>query len=119
MLAKSSYLITVRSRIDVAVLYSEPDRPVIRRHVPGSTIDNSPDKRQPVMQVHVDQTVAASVAYVHRHLPPDEASELLKRRFQTINVWRPIGVPALESPLILCDFRCVDAKRIDILSILL
>ncbi|KAF8333797.1 hypothetical protein F5887DRAFT_992612 [Amanita rubescens] len=82
----------------------------IRRNAPG-IIDNSPDKRQPVMQAHVDQTLAASIARVHRHLPPDEAPELLKRRFQIINVWRPIGAPALELPLALCDFRSVDPKN--------
>ena len=66
-------------------------------------IDNSPDRRQPVKQAH---------ARVHRHLPPDEAPELLKRHFQIISVlWRLIGVPALESPLVLCDFRSVDPKN--------
>ena len=106
----ASKIVLFDHRIDVAVLYSEYSRPAIPRHVPG-TIDNSPDKPQRVMQAHVDQTVAASVARVHRHLPPNEAPELLKRRFQIINVWRPIGVPALESPLVLCDFRSVDTNN--------
>ena len=82
----------------------------VRRHRPGQT-DSSPDKRQPVQQAHVDQTTAASIARVHRHLPPDEAPALLERRFQIINLWRPISVPAVEWPLALCDYRSVDAKN--------
>ncbi|KAJ3488092.1 hypothetical protein NLI96_g3089 [Meripilus lineatus] len=82
----------------------------IRRHRPG-VVDDSPDKRQPVPRVHVDQTTASSIARVHRHLPPTEAPELLKRRFQIINLWRPISHPALEWPLALCDFRSIDQKN--------
>ncbi|KAJ3512656.1 hypothetical protein NLJ89_g3398 [Agrocybe chaxingu] len=57
----------------------------IRRRRPGE-IDDSPDKRQPVAQVHVDQTTAASIARVHRHLPATDAPRLLERRFQIINL---------------------------------
>ncbi len=110
MPAKLSSLITVCSVVILAVSYSQSNQPAIRRNAPGE-VDSSPDKRQPVMQAHVDQTVAASIARVHRHLPPDEAPERLKHRFQIINVWRPIGVPALELPLALCDFRSVDPKN--------
>ena len=81
----------------------------VRHHRPGET--DSPSKRQPVQQAHVDQTFAAAIARVQRHLPPDEALELLKRRFQIINLWRPISVPALDWPLALCDFRSVDDRN--------
>ncbi|KXN80625.1 hypothetical protein AN958_09310 [Leucoagaricus sp. SymC.cos] len=77
---------------------------------PGE-IDDSPDRRQPVAQAHVDQTNASSIARVHRHLPASDAPELLKRRFQIINLWRPIGNPAIDWPLALCDYRSVDAKE--------
>ncbi|KAG6844892.1 hypothetical protein H0H87_002728 [Tephrocybe sp. NHM501043] len=79
----------------------------IRRRVPGSLID-TPTTRQPVAQAHVDQTTKASIARVHHHLPADEAPELLKRRFQIINLWRPISQPALDWPLGLCDYRSID-----------
>ncbi|CAA7262495.1 unnamed protein product [Cyclocybe aegerita] len=82
----------------------------IRRRRPGE-IDDSPEKRQPVAQVHVDQTTAASIARVHRHLPASDVPRLLERRFQIINLWRPIGNPAYDWPLALCDFRSVDQKR--------
>jgi hypothetical protein len=48
---------------------------------------------------------------VHRHLPAEEASERVKRRFQIINLWRPIENPAWDYPLGLCDFRSVDFEN--------
>ncbi|KAF5376061.1 hypothetical protein D9615_007695 [Tricholomella constricta] len=81
----------------------------IRRRRPGELHD-SPDKRQPVALAHVDQTTASSVARVHRHVP-DDAPALLQRRFQIINLWRPIRHPALDWPLGLCDYRSVDPKN--------
>ncbi|QIX00802.1 hypothetical protein AMS68_006319 [Peltaster fructicola] len=61
--------------------------------------------RQPVQQVHVDQTPAAADARVRRHLPADEAETLLKGRYQIINVWRPIENPASDFPLAVVDWR--------------
>jgi len=60
--------------------------------------------RQPVQQVHVDQTPGAADVRVRRHLP-DEAEELLKGRYQIINVWRPIENPASDFPLAVIDWR--------------
>jgi hypothetical protein len=82
----------------------------VRRRQPGEN-DDSPQKRQPVSQAHVDQTPRAAIARVHKHLPADEAPELLKKRFQLINIWRPIHNIALDWPLALCDFRSVDKDR--------
>lgn len=82
----------------------------VRRRRPGETED-TPDKRQPVARVHVDQTRASSIARVHRHLPPADAPALLQRRFQIINLWRPIAHAALDWPLAFCDFRSVDAEK--------
>jgi hypothetical protein len=58
------------------------------------------------------------VQRVHRHLPPEEAPELLKHRFQIINLWRPISHPAGDWPLALCDFRSVDPVN-DVLPVAL
>jgi len=66
--------------------------------------------RQPVQQVHVDQTPRAAEARVRRHLPADEAEELLKGRFQIVNVWRPIANPATDFPLAVVDWRTTEAK---------
>ena len=82
----------------------------IRRNRPNE-IDDGPQKRQPVPYVHVDQTNESAITRVHRHLPASEAPELLKHRFQIINLWRPIGHPAWDWPLALCDYRSVDTQN--------
>lgn len=61
--------------------------------------------RQPVQQVHVDQTPGAAEVRVRRHLPHDEAEQLLQGRYQIINVWRPIENPASDTPLAVIDWR--------------
>jgi hypothetical protein len=74
--------------------------------------------RQPVQQVHVDQTPGAAEARVRRHLPAAEAEELLKGRYQIINVWRPIENPASDFPLAVVDWRSTspsDFVKVDLL----
>lgn len=66
--------------------------------------------RQPVQQVHVDQTEGAAAARVRRHLSKDEAEELLKGRYQIINVWRPIENAASDFPLAVVDYRSTSEK---------
>ncbi|KAJ3518940.1 hypothetical protein NMY22_g13432 [Coprinellus aureogranulatus] len=56
-------------------------------------------------------TTKSSIARVHRHLPASDAPALLEKRFQIINLWRPINVPALEWPLGLCDYRSVNPEK--------
>ena len=66
--------------------------------------------RQPVQQVHVDQTPGATDVRVRRHLPAEEAEEYLKGRYQIINVWRPIGHAASDFPLAVIDWRTTEPK---------
>ena len=68
-------------------------------------------KRQPVTEVHVDQTLASATARVHLHLPPELVPSLLEHRFQIINLWRPIHHPAWDWPLALCDYRSIDFEK--------
>ncbi len=82
----------------------------IRRRRPGE-IEDSPQKRQPVPQVHIDQTPASARARVQRHLPEEDVPKLLAGRFQIINLWRPISHPAYDWPLALCDYRSVDREN--------
>ncbi|KAJ7176462.1 hypothetical protein C8R46DRAFT_943385 [Mycena filopes] len=89
----------------------------IRRRRPGQ-LDDSPDRRQPVPQTHIDQTNASAVARVHRHLPAEDVPVLLEKRFQIINLWRPISHPADDWPLAMCDFRSVDPVN-DVLPVAL
>lgn len=81
---------------------------------------NHPDRfndtaltRTPVTYVHVDQTHASTLARVHRHLPPHLASYYTSssRRYQLLNLWRPISHPAHDRPLTLCDYRTVNLER--------
>ncbi|KAF5364573.1 hypothetical protein D9758_005522 [Tetrapyrgos nigripes] len=82
----------------------------IRRHRPGQK--DTIHSRQPVARVHVDQTPKAAVTRVRRHISdPDLAETLLTRRFQILNLWRPLGHPAYAWPLALCDYRTVDTER--------
>jgi len=83
----------------------------IRRHQPGVTAD-TPTNRHPVPYVHVDQTTSSARARVKRHIPslapsylPSETDK--PKRFQLINLWRPIRHQAFDHPLALCDYRSV------------
>ncbi|KAK4031481.1 hypothetical protein C8A01DRAFT_51447 [Parachaetomium inaequale] len=62
--------------------------------------------RGPVHYVHIDQTESASVDRVRYHLP-GEAESLLQKRFQIINVWRPIKT-VLKDPFAFADSTSVD-----------
>ncbi|KAK3382234.1 methyltransferase [Lasiosphaeria ovina] len=74
----------------------------IRKHDPAAP-------RQPVQGVHVDQTPGAAAARVRRHVQPAaEAENLLRGRFQLINVWRPIAHAASDFPLAVVDWRTTD-----------
>lgn len=82
----------------------------IRRRRPDE-IDDGPTKRQPVPLVHVDQTPSAAAERVHMHTSAEDAPQLLKKRFQIINFWRPISHPAYDWPLALCDYSSIDYKK--------
>lgn len=84
----------------------------VRRHRPGE-VDTNEKKRQPVPQVHGDQTAKSARVRVRRHLPAEDAEKILAHgtRFQIVNLWRPIGHPAIDFPLALCDFRSIDATN--------
>ena len=58
--------------------------------------------REVVRRVHNDYTEWSGPQRV-RDLLPDEADELLKRRFAIIQVWRPIRHPVETFPLAICD----------------
>ncbi|KAF8901860.1 hypothetical protein CPB84DRAFT_1824491 [Gymnopilus junonius] len=79
----------------------------VRRRRPGEN-DDSPGRRQPNTRVHVDQSSKAAIARVHLHMSAADVPELLEKRFQIINLWRPIHHAAVDWPLTLCDYRSVD-----------
>lgn len=63
--------------------------------------------RQPVLGVHNDYTEQSAPRRV-RDILPDEADELLKRRFGIVQLWRNISHDPIESnPLGMCDGRTI------------
>jgi hypothetical protein len=62
--------------------------------------------REVVRRVHNDYTEWSGPQRV-RDILPDEAEELLKRRFAIIQVWRPIRHPVESTPLAIADARTV------------
>lgn len=62
--------------------------------------------RETVQRVHNDYTEWSGPQRV-RDILPDEADDLLKRRFAIVQVWRPIRHPVEMHPLAICDARSV------------
>ena len=62
--------------------------------------------REPVRIAHNDYTDRSGPQRV-RDLLPDEAGDLLQRRFAFVNVWRPIRGPVKSAPLAVCDAQSI------------
>lgn len=62
--------------------------------------------REPVLSAHNDYTEWSGPNRVREFLP-DEADELLKRRFAIIQVWRAINRPIQSNPLAVADAKSV------------
>ena len=73
------------------------------RKVRESSVEDTPSTRQPVQRVHVDQTPISAHTRVKRH-----ATDIKWKRFQLINVWRPLQNPVYDYPLGVADFRSID-----------
>jgi hypothetical protein len=67
--------------------------------------------REVVRRVHNDYTEWSAPQRV-RDLLPDEADELLRRRFAIIQVWRPIKHPVETFPLAICDARTLSPDNL-------
>jgi hypothetical protein len=65
--------------------------------------------REPVFNVHNDYTEWSGPQRV-RELLPDEAEELLRRRFAIIQVWRATNKPIQSNPLAIADARSLAPK---------
>jgi hypothetical protein len=78
----------------------------VRRRVWGGVDRSAGTPRQPVTAVHNDYTINSGPQRV-RDLMGEEAEELLNRRFEIVNVWRPIRGPLRDAPLAVCDATTV------------
>jgi len=65
----------------------------------------------PVRNAHNDYTEWSGPQRV-RDLLPEEADELLKKRFAVIQTWRPIGNPVEREPLAIADARSIGTKEL-------
>ena len=65
--------------------------------------------REPVNRVHNDYTEWSAPQRV-RDLLPQEADDLLQRRFAIVQVWRPIRHPVETFPLAICDARSLSSE---------
>lgn len=64
--------------------------------------------RAPVRIVHNDFTVRSAPQRVRDLLPADEAEMRLKKRYGSINVWRPLRGPVETSPLVICEWGAIE-----------
>lgn len=64
--------------------------------------------RAPVKGVHNDFTTRSAPQRVRDLLPADEAEARLKKRYGSINVWRPIRGPVKTKPLVICEYGSID-----------
>ena len=73
--------------------------------------------REPADIVHNDYTAGSGIRRMQDYFAdnPGEAQELLQRRFTIVNVWRSIGGPVVNHPLVLCDATSV--KPEDLVSV--
>src|SRR5262245_45752337 len=67
--------------------------------------------REVVPRVHNDYTEWSGPQRV-RDLLPEEAAELLRRRFAIIQVWRPLRHPVETFPLAICDARSLSPENL-------
>jgi hypothetical protein len=70
---------------------------------------NERQVREPVFGVHNDYTDWSAPKRVHDILP-DEADDLLRRRFAIVQLWRPIRDVVRSHPLAIADARSIDDK---------
>jgi len=79
----------------------------VRRGAAAHSTATNPANRQPVLRAHVDQSPAAALRRVERHVVPPQPY----KRFQLINVWRPLVNTVYDYPLAVCDFNTVDINE--------
>ena len=82
----------------------------------SNIVEQSEHLRPAVMGVHNDYTEVSAPQRV-RDLLPDEAEDLLKRRYAFINVWKPIGHPAEGTPLAMCDAGSLGSDDLTLLRL--
>lgn len=80
---------------------------VVFDHTPrvdDETLQSEQGVRPPAKIVHNDFIPESAEQRVRDVLPADEAAVRLKKRYGSINVWRPIKGPVETAPLVVCGY---------------
>ncbi|KAK3935063.1 hypothetical protein QBC46DRAFT_424225 [Diplogelasinospora grovesii] len=87
-------------------------RHCIRKRHPGYPVSDGStyDYDQPTTVAHVDTSHEGTIDEIRRQYGK-EADELLQKRFQWINFWKPLRGPANDWPLVLCDSSLINARK--------
>jgi cephamycin C biosynthesis protein len=95
---ETAELLTARTKADEVVFFDS----TLRGQETGVAAGGP--NQSPHLRVHVDQSPRSALARAKRHGTPGHGF----RRFQIINVWRPLLHPVRNFPLAMCDFRTLD-----------
>jgi len=81
----------------------------VRKRHPEFPVSTGEDykKMQPTSIVHVDFTLASSMAISRRVFQVDPSNY---ERIQTVNIWKPLRGPLTDWPLALCDTTTVEEQ---------
>ncbi|KAI0182487.1 hypothetical protein EV127DRAFT_488048 [Xylaria flabelliformis] len=75
--------------------------------------DNADGKEQPATTVHCDQSERGALRRLRQNIGPQEDfDEILTKRIQMINVWRPLNGPVVDWPLAQMDFTTLDTRNV-------
>ncbi|KAI0390343.1 hypothetical protein F5Y17DRAFT_461881 [Xylariaceae sp. FL0594] len=75
--------------------------------------DNSDGREQPATTVHCDQSERGALRRLRQNIGPEEDYDnILARRIQVINVWRPLNGPVVGWPLAQMDFTTLDSRHV-------
>jgi len=68
--------------------------------------------RNPLFFPHVDNDTPEAYVTMKNAIGEEEAKKVMGKRFQIINVWRPIGSsPIVNFPLTICDYQSLDVSK--------
>ncbi|CAF0918250.1 unnamed protein product [Adineta steineri] len=82
------------------------------RAVPRAADQCDENRKNPVYFAHVDNDPPGARLKVQQVLGEEEAKKVMQKRFQIINVWRPVGPnPIINIPLTICDYRSLDIDK--------
>ncbi|KAK3328634.1 hypothetical protein B0T19DRAFT_385213 [Cercophora scortea] len=85
---------------------------VVRRRHPEFPISTGEDyeSQQPAALIHLDFSHDEAI-HMLKTLCGDSAYEIMRHRWQLINLWRPLRGPVFDWPLAICDARTFDQDR--------